>query len=195
MLEETKKEVREIKSVEATMKWDMQREDQREELLEARDREDEIRIWRWKQNEGLKAIVEERKQQEMQVDLEESKGFQEFKREHKAHLSEQEKRYVHEVYVQDKEDASWRVEVAQAAQEREKFVVVERVEDVQEQRALREALTAQAKTEEEAERVHQQTLEMAKMISDLQREKNKVLQSLAYTRSAARARTGCRGQT
>ncbi|CAE7253149.1 unnamed protein product, partial [Symbiodinium microadriaticum] len=49
MIEETKKEVREIRSVESKAKWQMTREERREKLAETVAAQSELREWRWKQ--------------------------------------------------------------------------------------------------------------------------------------------------
>merc|ERR1740117_1653054 len=45
MLEETKKEVREIKAIESSLKWNMQREDKKEKFSEAKATVEEMRDW------------------------------------------------------------------------------------------------------------------------------------------------------
>merc|ERR1711920_913718 len=60
MLEETKKEIRDIRALESRMKWKMARDAKTENLQEERANSEEIRDWRWKQSEILKEGVVEK---------------------------------------------------------------------------------------------------------------------------------------
>merc|ERR1719242_2544383 len=54
MLEETKKEVREIRAIEAQMRWNLAREESRERAQEEEAVITDIRDWRWRQSEEMK---------------------------------------------------------------------------------------------------------------------------------------------
>lgn len=185
MLEETKKEVREIKAIESQMKWNMQREEKREKTVEAKETEEEIRDWRWRQSDEMKAYVEENKHEVHVTEIKENKEFQEFKREVKAVVKEEDKRYYHEEYLKDTDNAAWRAELAKVIQDNDKVLTLERVEDVKEIREIKTVEKVQAKIEDDANREHEQALEMANQAKALQKEREQLLQSLEYARSCS----------
>lgn len=183
MLEETKKEVRDIRAIEAQMRWNMTREEKKSKVVEAVAEESEIRDWRWQQADEMKAYVEEKDQIIMENELLERKDFVEFKREAKAQVKEEEREYVEERYQQDVENAAWRAELAKEVIDRDKQVAVDRQEDVQVIRDKRAEQRVQEKLEVEDQRQLEQSLEMAKMARELAREKEELLRSLEYVRS------------
>lgn len=193
MLEETKKEVREIRSIEAQMKWNMAREEQKNKATEENDADEEIRDWRWKQSDEMKEFVETKAQEVKVVELHESKDFQEFKREVKVHVKQEELQYIAEVYEQDVENAAWRAEFARAVVEQDKEVIIDRVEDVQHIKEVEAQHKLQQKAEEEDARALEQSMEMANLARKLAREKEQLLQSLELTRHAQRAPVAGRG--
>jgi len=187
MLEETKREVREIRAIEAQMRWNMAREETREKALEEAAEENEIRDWRWKQSEEMKAFVAEKAHQTKVTEIKESKEFQEFKRENKLLAKEEDLRHIQEVYEKDTENAAWREEAAREVAEREKELVAERVEDVQFVREAKANQKVKEKAEADENRAHEQSLEMANMARQLQQEKEALLQSLQYVRNCQRS--------
>eukprot|EP00913_Durusdinium_trenchii_P030137 g28239.t1 len=63
MIEETKKEVREIRQVESKTRWQIVREERRDKLAQTIATQSELRDWRWKQVEGMKALALQRAQE------------------------------------------------------------------------------------------------------------------------------------
>lgn len=187
MLEETKKEVREIRSVEAQMKWNLAREEKKEKVIEKQEEETEIRDWRWRQSQEMKDFVEEKAQEVKVVELQESRDFQEFKREFKTNIKQEDLKHIQEVYETDVENAAWRAEQAHQALAQDKEVVLERVVDVQQLKEAKVQQKLQEKAEADEVRALEQTLEMAKLARDLAREKEQLLESLELTRAAGRA--------
>lgn len=190
MLEDTKREVREIRAVEAQMRWNMRREEKKEKIMEEKEEIEEIRDWRWKQSAEMKAYVEEKANETKAVELEESKNFQEFKREAKAQGREENLRHITEEYLQDVEAAEWRKEIAQAAMERERELLADRVDHVAEHREIKHVQRQQEKAAVEEERAIEQSLEMAELAKQLAREKEQLLQSLEYQRACQRLPPG-----
>lgn len=183
MLEETKKEVREIRAIEAQMRWNMAREEVKGKANEEAAELNEIRDWRWKQSDEMKVYVAEKAQQTKAEELQESRKFQEFKREIKEHVKEEDLKYIQEEYQQDTENAAWRAEAAKEVYERDKELTAGHAEDIQFLRELRSHQKEQEKAEENEARALEQSLEMAKMARELAKEKDKLLQSLQYVRS------------
>jgi len=190
MLEETKKEVREIRAMEAQMKWNMSREEKKDKVLEEKESEEEIRDWRWKQNDEMRAYTEEKEQEFQATVLQESKEFQEFKREKKVEVKLEEQRYITEVYEQDLENAALRAEVAREQVERDHEVTADRFETQQHLREVKAQEKVRAKAEADENRALEQGLEMANLARELAREKEQLLESLELTRAATRVPTG-----
>lgn len=184
MLEETKKEVREIKAIESHLKWNMQREEKKEKLIEAKATVQEIRDWRWKQKDEMQAYAAAKTAEVKEADLKDSKAFQEFKREAKAVNAAEEKKQITEDYVKDRENAQWRAELCKAVQEREKDAVNGRLDDVLEIREIRNHQKEQEKLEADENRAHEQTLEMAAIAREIAKEKEELLENLEFSRKA-----------
>lgn len=187
MLEETKREVREIKAIESQLRWNMNREERKGRLSEAKATVDEIRDWRWKQSEEMKAYKAAKAKENKITELRESKSFQEFKREAKVNDKEEEKRQIREEYLQDREHAQWRAELAKAVHEREKETVTNRIEDYLELRDIRNFQKEQEKVEADENRAFEQSLEMAAIAREIEKEREQLLQTLELSRAAQRA--------
>jgi len=187
LLETTKKEVREIKAIESQLKWSMQREEKKEKVSEAKATVDEMRDWRWKQNQEMKVYVAEKAKTSKVTELKESKSFQEFKRETKAAAREETRKQIQEEYLQDKDYSQWRAELAKLVNKQEKEAVNTRVEDYLEQREIRNFQKQQEKIEAEEDRMVEQALEMAAEARKIEREKEQLLQTLQHSRAAQRA--------
>lgn len=184
MLEETKKEVREIKAIESHLKWNMQREEKKERFIEAKATVQEVRDWRWKQKEEMQAYTAAKTAEVKEADLKDSKAFQEFKREAKAVNAAEEKKQITEDYLKDRENAQWRAELCKAVQEREKDAVNGRLDDVLEIREIRNHQKEQEKLEADDNRAHEQTLEMAAIAREIAKEKEELLENLEFSRKA-----------
>jgi len=187
MLEETKREVREIKAIESQLKWNMQREEKKERLVQAKETVEEIRDWRWKQSEDMKAHKAAKARENKATELKESKSFQEFKRETKAIAKEVFKQQITEEYLQDRENAQWRAELVKMVHEREKELVNARVEDYLEHREIRNWQKQQEKIEADENRAIEETLEMQAIAREIAKEKEQLLDSLEHSRAAQRA--------
>jgi hypothetical protein len=185
-IEQMRKEIREIRGVETQVRWQMQREDKHNIYAAEREASDEIREWRQDQSEGIKAFVAEKERLRRVIELEESKGFHEFKRERKQLNKEEEIEYNREAYSHDLENAAWRKDLAQAAYARDKELLLDRREDVNENRVIHSNLILQEKQNEGLERSFEQNLEMEKLVKDLQRERFQALENLAYARTCSR---------
>lgn len=187
MLEETKREVREIKAIEAQLKWNMQREETKERTTEEKATVEDVRDWRWRQNEEMKAYRAGKAQIAKVTELRESKTFQEFKREAKDKNKDETRKKITEEYEQDREHATWRAAVHKVVLEREKELVADRVDDHLEHRELRQIQKVQERVEADENRALEQSLEMAAIADEIAKEKEQLLQSLELSRAAQNA--------
>lgn len=183
LIEETKKEVRDMKAEETKTKWQMTREEQSWRAAAHAAEAAEIQNWRWKQADEMKAYVEAKAQEVKEIELQDSKEFVEFKRETKVRTKEEEIAFQQEVYAQSMERAQWERERLRLQFEEEQVVAREKVADVQELREERQISAQQERQQQEQDRLWEEHLEMAKLMKELQREKEKLSQSLHYQRS------------
>lgn len=187
MLEATKREVREIRSVEAQMRWNLQRQEKRETVLAEKEASEELRDWRWRQSDEMKAYVTEKAKETKVVELDESRNFQEFKREVKTVQREEEKRLIQEEYMQDMENARWVAELASEENNQNRELLQERLHDIRELKDMRVSEKIKEKATVDQDRALEQNLEMANMARALAKEKEKLLQSLQYARQCQKA--------
>lgn len=194
MLEETKKEVREIRAIEAQMRWNMARDEVRERAQKEAATLDDIRDWRWKQSDEMKQYVADKAHRAKVEELQESKEYQEFKREVKTLVKEEDLKIIQEGYQNDISNAQWRAEMDRERQIKEKEIVVSHAADFQFLRDTRAQQKSQEKVQEDERRALEQSLEMANMAKELAREKEKLLQSLQYVRSCQKPSSVCNGR-
>jgi len=184
MLEETKREVRDIRAIESQLRWNMQREEKRERIAEVKTEIAQMRDWRWKQEDEMKAYRGAKDHEEKVTELKESKAFQEFKRNIKAQGRLEERRLYEEILAQDCENARVRRELAQENRERDKDVQFDRIEDRLEIREIRHFEKVLEKREVDENRALEQTLQMAALAKAVADEKEQILQSLEHSRAA-----------
>jgi len=187
MIAETKKEVREIRAVESKTKWQVTREERKDKLAQTIATQSELREWRWKQAEGMKALAMQRAQEAKMVDLKESKDYLEFKREAKLRSKEEEIHLQSEVYHDRKKDSAWNVAKAQEAVEQEQALVREKVDDVVHLREEKKQRVEQDKVTAAQERALQEHLDVAHLARQLAAEKERLLENLQFSRSCLQA--------
>jgi len=178
MFEDSKKEVREIRAVEARMRWDLWRDENRSRILDEKAVETEIRDWRRKQSHEMKTHMEEKNHDALVRALLESKQLQEFRREQKMLQKEEDLKAIEEQRVQDIEDTAWMTALTKTSVERQKLLLHERAKDLTEARDVKQqqSLANQMITEEE--RQIQRVDEMLQIKLALTEEKERVLASL-----------------
>jgi len=186
-LENTKKEMREIKALEGQMKWTLQREEKASVVTVKKDNEQEIMDWRWKQHDEMKEYMADKEYVIKEAELQENKEFVEFKRDHKLVVKEEDRQYNEEEYLVDRDNAEWRTAVAKGINEREKEVVAERFDNMIEVKEIRNDQKLEEKESTVQDRAHAQNLEMQNMVRQLQKEKDAMLDSLQYSRQRQNA--------
>lgn len=182
-LDQTKKEVREIRALEKQLKWGMVREEKKEAIEEKKEAEREIREWRWQQKDEMDEYVEAKHKDQLYNDLLASREFQEWKRECRQIDKDATLAYIQESYQNSQEFSQWQAELARSIQEEKKSMVQEHYERYDMERERR----AQEKALEQAEEVQERTLarqlEMDHASKELAREKEALLRSLEFTRA------------
>jgi len=181
-LEQAKKEVREIKAMEAQLMWELEREEKREVAEADKYAEDEIMQWREDQSKGLQEIAEETKRRQRTEDLKSSKEYQTFKRDRKEVLKQDEQQYIKEKLQADLEFAHMQADMAKTAVADRHALVLESFEETQDLREKRAAEKLLADQVAKQERAHEQRLTYVHQAKQLSSEKEELLQNLQMLR-------------
>lgn len=193
LLEETRREVREIKAAEANMRWNMERHDKATKLQEQKEHDDEIRDWRQGQQDAMNAYIAEKTHETKLAELQDSRNFVEFKREVRGIEKAENQKIVHETYLEGIENAVYREAVAKELELEDKEVAKQKIEKVLDQRDIKKARKISEQQEAENNRRFEADLEMSHLARQLAREKDTLLQSLEHTRACHRAQLQQRG--
>merc|ERR1712183_345330 len=95
-LQETQKEMREIRALEAQIKWSLEREEKKQVQTEKKEADMEIMEWREELAINMKEAAEEKAREQREQDLRESKDYLDFKRDRKQVLKEEELQLIKE---------------------------------------------------------------------------------------------------
>jgi len=182
-LEQAKKEVREIRSLEAQVKWGMEREEKREVEAAIKEEEDDIMVWREDLAVGMKEIAEEKARVLKIQDLAESKNFQAFKRDRKQVLREEELDAIKEQYQSDMANSEMQADIAKMAVVDRHALVLETLEDIQDQRDTQATEKIEEKAKAEQERTHERRITFHHEANKLATEKEELLRSLQLMRA------------
>jgi len=184
MLEQVRREAREIKAQEAQMKWNMKREEERQKKTEKKDDAQEMLEWRRQQQDEMLALQAQRKKATQCAELQERRDYQEHKRDQKAMHKEEELQRVTEEYLETKENAEYRVEMHKMMMaERPKPGIEANLENF---RALAEYNQAEQQREDQERADQRMAAEQAALehkMMQARRERDLALQSLEITRS------------
>ncbi|CAL1146563.1 unnamed protein product [Cladocopium goreaui] len=162
-------------------------QERKDKLAQTIATQSELREWRWKQAEGMKALAVQRAQEAKVNDLQESKDFLKFKREAKLRTKEEELQLQTEVYHDRKKDSAWNVARAQEAVEQEQALVREKVDHVQHLREEKKQRVEQEKVSTAQEHALQEHLDVAHLARQLAAEKERLLENLQFSRSCLQA--------
>jgi len=182
-LEATKKEVRDIRALEAKLRWGMQREEKRQVVEEKKEADVEIMQWREELAVGMKEIANQKAEEVRVKELQENKEFQVFKRDAKQTAKEEELIHIQEQLKADIEHAEMQAEMAQAVVADRHALVLEHLEDIQDLREIRATEELREKAEVEENRVHEVRLEFEHQANQLSSQKEELLRNLHLLRS------------
>jgi len=187
-LDESAKEVRELRSIESQLLWQMRREEKKEQMAQEQAAEAELLDWRWKQSIAMKTSAAEREEERKRSLLQNSKESVELKRERKAAQKARELEQARELYLKDRDHAALQALVEKRHQERNRDILAYRCQDVNEMREMKRSQRSLESLHEDNTRSHEQRLMMATMARELSREKERLLESLHQLRQAQRER-------
>mmetsp|Transcript_45859 Transcript_45859/g.106602 ORF Transcript_45859/g.106602 Transcript_45859/m.106602 type:complete len:572 (+) Transcript_45859:47-1762(+) len=106
-VEQLRRETREMKAAENTMKWSMRREERQVKREEKVRESKDIMAWRREQADEAQAYEDETNRFRLQAELAENRDYQEFKRDRKEVLREEDLQDIKERYEDDKEYSEW----------------------------------------------------------------------------------------
>jgi hypothetical protein len=182
-IEETQKEMRQIRALESTIMWNLEREEKKQVEEEKREAAVDIMEWREQLACGLKEADEERSRQKLVQDLYASKEFQEFKRDAKQVLKEADIQHIKEQYQADVEHSQMQAELAKHAVMDRHATVLENLEGIEVLREVKENERVRTKKEQEQERARDQRLNFNHKHKQLRDEKQDLLRNLQQLRS------------
>lgn len=110
-LEKMQKEAREMKAMEAQLKWNMKREEDKMRKQITKEDARDLAIWRREQEEDIAQYASKRAQENKLIELEESRDYQEFKR--YVHNEQKECEIIDnkDQYAETKFNSDWDVEL------------------------------------------------------------------------------------
>jgi len=181
-LDQEKKEVRQIKSLESQIKWGLQREERRQTEEERREEARQIMEWRDREAKEMKDYVEEKNREQRVQELMQSKEYQTFKREWKQAMRKQEIERIKVQLAEGMDHAHWKVELQRAVELDRQLALQEMMEAQQEMREIREKERQREKNMQHQDRVHDMALEYAHQASQISSEKEELLRNLALLR-------------
>lgn len=115
-LDQEKREVRQIKSLESQLKWGLQREERRQTEEERREEARLIMEWRDRQAKEMKDFVEEKSREQRVQELLQSKEYQVFKREWKQATRKDEIEQIKAQLAEGMDNAHWKLELQRAVE-------------------------------------------------------------------------------
>ncbi|CAE7818517.1 unnamed protein product [Symbiodinium sp. CCMP2592] len=170
-LDQEKREVRQIKSLESQLKWGLQREERRQTEEERREEARLIMEWRDRQAKEMKDFVEEKTREQRVQELLQSKEYQVFKREWKQAARKDEIEQIKAQLAEGINNAHWKLQLQRAVELDRQLALQETMESQQEMKELREKERQHEKTVQLQDRAHDLALEYAHQASQISSEK------------------------
>jgi hypothetical protein len=183
LLEETQREMREIKAMESQIGWEMLREEKSQVKTEKKEAEADIMEWRNQLAAGMKEIAEVKAHEQKVEDLKESKQFQEFKRDRKQVDKDEELQVMKEQYQADLEFSQMQAEIAKTSGLDRHAMNLEHLEDIEVLRENKTQERIQEKSDVEKERAIEQRLNFNHQATQLRSQKEELLKNLQMLRS------------
>eukprot|EP00930_Biecheleria_cincta_P095557 TRINITY_DN87506_c0_g1_i1.p1 TRINITY_DN87506_c0_g1~~TRINITY_DN87506_c0_g1_i1.p1 ORF type:complete len:792 (+),score=168.06 TRINITY_DN87506_c0_g1_i1:121-2496(+) len=188
-LEQEKKEIKQMRALESTLKWNMDREERRQTAEERQEEARQIMEWRESQATAMKEYVEDQSREQRVQDLLESKEYQHFKREWKQAVRLEEIEHIKEQLEKDMDNAHWQVELQKAIAIDRQLALQEKLEAAEELRELKEKERVREKASQENERAHELALDFAFQANQISAEKEELLRNLQFMRQQQRQPT------
>lgn len=189
LFEQTRREIREIRSIENRLKWDMSREEQLLAASEERKVSMDTMRWRQQQSQTVIAGAEESRQQSRLVKHEQASSFSEFRCNQRALSEALERKQNKELLLQNKENSEWQEMVAQDLAATSKELAADARAEQQEFKEVRQSQRMQSRAEARQARLDR-SLELSHMARELAKERDEALLSLSCMNACRQRRVG-----
>jgi len=182
-LDQGKREANQLRSLENQLRWDLDREEKKQTQEEIREEARQIMEWREAQATELKEYVAGKTKEQRIQELLASKEYQEFKREWKQAIRQQDLQRIKEALANDMEFARWQAELKESIDAERLTLQIDRYEEVQELREIRRSELERQKVETQENRALDEHLEVSHKVNQVSAEKEDLLRTLQYMRS------------
>jgi len=187
LIEQTKREVRDLRSMEAKHRWDMTRAEKKDVEDQEAYEENELRQWRWKENDDMKALIQRVNEEKQVSALCDSREFQDHKRERRRIEKEQEIKLIEDAYLEHKKDSRWDADLKKSIAMERAEIVLNNIDQYNHIRETSKALDVQYKQEQMESRMLEQRNEASLLQKKLLAEKESLLQSLKFVHDRSSA--------
>jgi len=182
LVEQAKREVRELKSLEMKSRWDLSREEKKSRQQKNLKAEIELRDWRKQQDDERLQLEEQTESENRAKDIADSRDYQIFKREVKIKSKEEDVKHARQVYETAKGHAAFEQEVKQNIVKERAAVVQERFETVEHVRDDRSKRHSEERNQLAKTRALERQQEILQQHKVLEKEKASLLESLKFFR-------------
>jgi hypothetical protein len=183
-LEQAKREAREMRAMEAEVKWKMKRDEEKQKQYETREDEREIMLWRQDRKKGLTEYASQSRQHDKIETLRDAREFQDFKRYAKQADKEDEMQLTTELYKETKEYSDYHVDLKRILPlEEEKRVVDDNLERYTTLAMHQHEMVQIEKLETKLAREQEEDTKMADQLLQAKKARDEALQSLEYVRA------------
>lgn len=184
-IEQLKRETRDMKAMQSSMKWNMQREDKKLKTRETKKDRQNVLEDTEKWSKEMHALEEENKKEVLEEELADQKKFQEFKRDVKQIAEEDDVKRQSINYVDHKEASEWTAELRRSQHyEQQKLVVEEHLEQTNFLAEYKLEEQQQLDFDTRKDRTEQEYREMQLAFMKAQKEREAAMEGLEYARSA-----------
>eukprot|EP00931_Biecheleriopsis_adriatica_P103027 TRINITY_DN77916_c0_g1_i1.p1 TRINITY_DN77916_c0_g1~~TRINITY_DN77916_c0_g1_i1.p1 ORF type:complete len:492 (+),score=133.30 TRINITY_DN77916_c0_g1_i1:38-1513(+) len=186
-LEELKKETREMKALESTMKWSMARDAEKLRKMEQKEDQKDVLQMREQFSREMLELAKNNKQHTLEEELAESKDFQEFKRTTKQIAHDETLLQNRQQYLEHKDHAEWHAELKRAQHaEWQKTDVQDHLEQTNFMAEYRLEAQQREDIEQRQDRADAEYREMQLAFHKANQERQAALEALEHVRSRSK---------
>jgi len=186
-LEEVRRDMQKVKSMERSARWDMQREERRHTETTRNNESRNLMEWRGQQALGLRAEADRVMKEARAREQADSRMYQTFVRDSRQAMKEQEIERNAVELCEHLDHAEWTLEVEQENFMKAQMLLGERAQSAFELRDIR----AEERTQEEdkvmQDRVHELELDMALKVKNIFMERSRLDKSLNHMNARRQA--------
>jgi len=186
-LEEVKRDVHKVKSMERSTRWDMQREEKRHTETTRSVENRNLMDWRSQQAIGLRAEADRVMKEAKTREQADSRAYQTFVRDTKQATKEQDVERSALELCERLDQATWNLEVQRASFLKAQMMLEEKAQGVLDLRDIRADQQAQEQNQTSQDREHELELNMALKVKNIFTERSRLEKSLNHMNSRRQA--------